>query len=1253
MANTQVKANDIVSLHFTLGSNAPAIDQVIFEFANGTYTREVAAVDASTGVATATITADWPNGQYTLSSIKLVDHSGMKVIYTSDPHFIAADDWYYLHLPQDNRFSYSAIQFTVAGATAAVTLPTITRFARTSPDPLAAGQSITYAVTVQPGTSPHWTVSLTIYTGEYWTSIPVTVSDATQFTFTIPTSKEWQNGAYAVDQLVVSDADGATHYGRDLNSTAVDPSTGFQLTGGANSSVFPLVTSITRTSPDQISPGQSASYTCTLQSGTSAITSVTLNLTRAIPGVSSTEPVPQTQQNSVTISLPITAQTPSLAYSLQSVTVVDAIGRTATYYPNGSSAYGVMGGPPVHVDFGNPNFTVIGGLTVPPLFFPEPQSTYVQPGDYLYLNAAVDSFVHATFQWYQGMFGDTSTPIAGAQNSTSNNSMVLIHAPPSATYYWLRVTTPWGTIDSDMVKVSPLYVASPSYVVAAPNSPYITTQPTAISSMANGSGALKPLVTGPGPLSYQWFKDGTAVPGATNSTLQFAQGQLSDNGSYVLQVSNQWGNASTDARMVQFESPPTITTQPLGQTVAAGGNVTLRVAATGGGLRYRWQRNGTFLPSNTSTLTLTNLSNADAGTYTALINNSLGQATSTGAAITVSPAGSPVLADTSLMFAVVGSPFSDSIAATASPQSFSATGLPPGMSIDNTGKISGTPQNAGTYQVTITAQNSVGTATTNISLNVATPLSGSSAPIVTNPSSPSEQVVAAGSAVTLSATVNGTAPIALQWMHRGIAIPGATASSYTIFDASGPDAGDYELSATNAYGSQSSTFKVTVSYAVTPATQTVAAGDSFYFAVVKSSKAASYQWYVGATGDTSHRENFTGPSYSLYASRSESLWVRISFPDGTSTDAAAGTLTVVPSAIPPSISAQPATTTLKIGDTTALVANATGTGLTYQWEKDGVNIPYATNATLLIENAMPADAGIYQVVISNSAGKVVSSGTNVVVQQLARLTNLSIRSQAGIGDATLIVGFGVSGPGNSTEKLLLRGMGPTLTSFGVNQVLPDPLIALFRGSAPIASNDDWSGASALAMASKAVGAFDFMAPDSKDAALVLSTSPDVYTFTVTAAHGPSGVALAEIYELPQGASGSSTAAPQLTNISARTVAGAGEDVLAAGFNISGSTPAHVLVRGIGPGLLPFGVNGVLSDPQLQIIRDNKVVATSNDWVAGTEMSAAIAASGAFPLKPGSKDAAALVWLSPGLYSVLVSGVDGVPGIALVEVYLVP
>ena len=162
-------------------------------------------------------------------------------------------------------------------------------------------------------------------------------------------------------------------------------------------------------------------------------------------------------------------------------------------------------------------------------------------------------------------------------------------------------------------------------------------------------------------------------------------------------------------------------------------------------------------------------------------------------------------------------------------------------------------------------------------------------------------------------------------------------------------------------------------------------------------------------------------------------------------------------------------------------------------------------------------AGAYTVHVSgvgNSTGvalaevyEVSSSGT--------RLVNLSTRAQVGTGANIIISGFVVSGGGS--ESLLVRGDGPALAQFGVPGALAQPSLTVFDGTGTaLASNTGWgtnSAPSMVASAAASVGAFPLQS-GSADSALIVNLSQGPYTMQISGKNGTTGVALAEVYEIP-------------------------------------------------------------------------------------------------------------------------------------------
>ena len=363
-----------------------------------------------------------------------------------------------------------------------------------------------------------------------------------------------------------------------------------------------------------------------------------------------------------------------------------------------------------------------------------------------------------------------------------------------------------------------------------------------------------------------------------------------------------------------------------------------------------------------------------------------------------------------------------------------------------------------------------------------------------------------------------------------------------------------------------------------------------------------------------------------------------------------------PQPTPPSITAQPQSHSIATGGSVTFSVSASGSGLTYQWKRNGVAISGATSATLVISNVQSSHAGTYTVDITNSAGTTTSSSATLTLltpSSYGRLAALSIRAQVGTGDNVLIAGFAM-GSGNGSLPLLVRGVGPTLAGLGIpaNQTLADPELSIVPpGQSAVASNDNWAGNADVLAVGAALGAQPLAANTSADAAVYLpNLAAGPYTAVVSGKNNTTGIALVEVY-----AGNAPADAPRLVAISGRSTVGGGNDVLIAGFVVT-ETSTRVLVRGAGPALAT--VPSRLTDPQIALHRHGVTdpIATNNDWgtAANADEVATLAAQvGAQTFESGSKDAALLVSLEPGVYTVVVSGVGSATGVALAEVYEVP
>jgi hypothetical protein len=341
--------------------------------------------------------------------------------------------------------------------------------------------------------------------------------------------------------------------------------------------------------------------------------------------------------------------------------------------------------------------------------------------------------------------------------------------------------------------------------------------------------------------------------------------------------------------------------------------------------------------------------------------------------------------------------------------------------------------------------------------------------------------------------------------------------------------------------------------------------------------------------------------------------------------------------------------------------------LTYQWLLNGAPIANATSAQLSLTNVDATRVGTYTVVVNSSANTATSDpATLTLTTTPTRLANISTRGVTSGGANVLIGGFIVSGANQQqTRQVLIRVMGPTLANapFNVTGVLANPRLEVYSGNNPnpVLTNDNWGtqagGAAqvtAIQQAMNRAAAFAFAGPNSADAAVLATLPPGPYTVQAKGpANNPeaSGVVLIEVYDVTANAAAPGRAA----NVSTRGNVGTGTNILIAGFVVNGAATRRVLIRGAGPTLASFGVPGVLADPQLTLIEQSsgRTLKTNNDWATGDDapvIAQAATAAGAFPFANGSRDAAMIVMLAPGAYTVQLSGVNNGIGVGIVEVY---
>ena len=336
------------------------------------------------------------------------------------------------------------------------------------------------------------------------------------------------------------------------------------------------------------------------------------------------------------------------------------------------------------------------------------------------------------------------------------------------------------------------------------------------------------------------------------------------------------------------------------------------------------------------------------------------------------------------------------------------------------------------------------------------------------------------------------------------------------------------------------------------------------------------------------------------------------------------------------------------------LAMADGTVATYSADDlpPGMSLDPITG----IITGTPTHAGTYTVTVTaNNAGGSISTRLNIAVAAAGStransplLYNLSARATVTPTGLTT-TGFVITG--SSDKRVLIRAAGPTLAQFGIDDAVAKPHLRVIDANGKqILENAGWSSSVTLSALASRLGAFAYNA-GSVDAAVSATLAPGGYTVQVSDDAAKGGTVLTEIYAADEL---TTTDTPRLINLSARALVQTGK-TLVAGFIVTGQpgTVQKVLVRAIGPTLAKFGVTNALAAPVLKVYDSTGARIAFNDaWANNTEVSAAAAATGAFALEAGTKDAALVLSLSPGAYTLEIS-TTGAAGEALADIYAVP
>jgi pectate lyase len=401
-----------------------------------------------------------------------------------------------------------------------------------------------------------------------------------------------------------------------------------------------------------------------------------------------------------------------------------------------------------------------------------------------------------------------STLNGSAPASTARSVSAVPVSVPNGATLWLRWTftntATTATNSNDILGIDDVVFSATA--LAVDSAPVFTLQPASQSASLGDTVTFTASASGSPAPTFQWFKDGASISGATAASYSIPGANASHAGNYSVVATNSIGSATSATATLTVSSvavKPAITTQPGSLSVAVGANATFSVVATGTApLSYQWFKGVAPIAGATSpTLAIPGVSAGDAGAYSVTVGNSAGSISSAVAQLTVllppllatPPSAATALTGASASFSVVAAgdgPFTYQWRKAGVALS-GATATTATLTLGNVQFA-----DAGAYDVVVQGPGGTTTSPT-VTLTVNGPPS-----IATHPFN---QAAYVGAGATFSVNAIGTAPLTYQWRRGGGSIPGATGASLTLSNLQASDSGAViDVVVSNAFGSTNS-----------------------------------------------------------------------------------------------------------------------------------------------------------------------------------------------------------------------------------------------------------------------------------------------------------------------------------------------------------------------------------------------------------------------------------------------------------------
>lgn len=284
---------------------------------------------------------------------------------------------------------------------------------------------------------------------------------------------------------------------------------------------------------------------------------------------------------------------------------------------------------------------------------------------------------------------------------------------------------------------------------------------------------------------------------------------------------------------------------------------------------------------------------------------------------------------------------------------------------------------------------------------------------------PSAATVCPGTPVTFTVGVPNPTEFAYQWRLNGNPITGATNSSYSIGSAGFGNAGNYDVQVIGCTTITSSTAALVLRQAPTitvhPQSQSVCPNTPVNLSVTATGEALTYQWRKNGS-NISGATNTTYSISSVTAADTASYDVVVS---GACNPPASSAQAKISFQIAPSIVSQPHDTIVCENTEARMTVLTTGTGLTFEWRKNGQTVPNAIGTAIIISNVTPADTGYYDVSARNECGQTVNSTSAHL--QLRPLTAIASQPRDTTVQKNFTAVFKVTATGLNLKYLWYKG----------------------------------------------------------------------------------------------------------------------------------------------------------------------------------------------------------------------------------------